>query len=154
MRETVAHKILPYLDKSTADVSLHPTAEQLRAYALRVCRQLNGILSATDQKFLPTVFTFPITERITACRFHLGPGQPDLQVEEIASPEIQTLLDRMSPLLRAPLADNLYVQQDLRVYDEDATWVIKASDIRLWTEAAALHDADLIMQEHMEGPTE
>ena len=71
MRETVAHKILPYLDKSTADVSLHPTAEQLRAYALRVCRQLNGILSATDQKFLPTVFTFPITERITACRFHL-----------------------------------------------------------------------------------
>ena len=56
----------------------------------------------------------------------LGPGQPDLQVEAIASPEIQTLLDRMSPLLRAPLADNLYVQQDLRVYDEDAAWVIKA----------------------------
>ncbi len=152
MRETVAHKILPYLGRSTNVAYDHPTADQLKDYALRVCRQLNGILSTTDRRFLPTIFTFPASEGIAACRLHLEPGQPDLQVREVDSPEIQALLDRMSPPLRAPLADNLFVQQDLRVYDEDATWVIKASDLRLWTEAAALHDADLIMQEHIEGP--
>lgn len=154
MRETVTHKILPYLGRGKGVAVVHPTPEQLRTYTLRVCRQLNGIMSATDQKFSPTIFTFSGAERIAACRFHLESGQPDHEVEEVNSTEIQSLLDEMSLLLRAPVADNLYVQQDLRVYDEEATWVIKASDLRHWTEAAALHDADLIIQEHMEGPAQ
>ena len=151
MRDTVPHKILPYMNESRDDESPNSSADQLKAYALRVCRQLNGILSATDQKFFSTVFTFPGTERVAACRFHLASGQEDPGVTEVMSPEVQMLFERMSPLLRAPLADNLYVQQDLRVYDEEFTWVIKSSDTRLWTESAALHDADLIVQEHMEG---
>ena len=151
MRDTVPHKILPYMNESTEDESPNSSADQLKAYALRVCRQLNGILSATDQKFFSTVFTFPGTERVAACRFHLASGQEDPGVTEVMSPEVQMLFERMSPLLRAPLADNLYVQQDLRVYVEEFTWVIKSSDTRLWTESAALHDADLIVQEHMEG---
>lgn len=97
MRNTIPHKILPYLGESTEDVSPNSTSDQLKAYALRVCRQLNGILSATDQKFLPTIFTFPGTERLAACRFHLASGQDNRPVAEVMSPEVQTLFDRMSP---------------------------------------------------------
>ena len=60
------------------------------------------------------------------------------------------LIDQLSKDLRAQLADNLYVQRDLRVYDRDSFWIIKPAERRLWSETAALNDADAVLCEHME----
>ena len=63
---------------------------------------------------------------------------------------IHDVLEQISVNLRAAVAERLYVQQDLRVYDEQAFWIIKPSQARLWSETAALNDADAVVREHMD----
>jgi len=63
---------------------------------------------------------------------------------------IQDILGQISEHLRAKVADHLYVHRDLRVYDSATFWIIKPSESRLWSEAAALNDADAVVREHME----
>ena len=154
VRDTVEHTILPYLHGDDPAGPQYPTAEQLKPYALRVCRQLNDILAADNLQLLPTVYTFPDNVRLAACRFQLASADTDPQLNTINYLDIEPMLSSMSERLRTTVADNLYAQQDMRAYDPGAAWVIKSLDRRLWTEAAALHDADLIIQEQMEEPVE
>ena len=70
--------------------------------------------------------------------------------DEVHFDGIEDILSEMAIHLQAEVADNLYVQRDLRVYDTDGFWVIKPAEARLWSQAAALNDADLIVHEHLE----
>ena len=65
-------------------------------------------------------------------------------------PGIRGVLDQMSLDLRATVAERLYLQQDLRVYDDQAFWILKPSQARLWSGTAALNDADAVLREHMD----
>ena len=63
---------------------------------------------------------------------------------------IQDILGQISEHLRTKVADHLYVHRDLRVYDSATFWIIKPRESHLWSEAAALNDADAVLHEHME----
>ena len=150
IRDTVQYTIDPYLKRSRSTSMRRPSAEQLRAYASRICSQLNGILRFTDQSLSATVFAFSDETPLCACQFRMRPAGDEATVVETHDEGIEPVLAGMSDHLRGSVADNLYVQRDLRVYDAEGFWIIKPSDQRLWTEAAALNDADLVVEEHLE----
>ena len=64
--------------------------------------------------------------------------------------DINDVIDQMAQDLRTEIADHMYIQRSLRVYENDGFWIIKGSQKRLWSESAALNDADAVVYEHMD----
>ena len=64
---------------------------------------------------------------------------------------MEDILTRLSPQTAQAAADHLARSPYARIYDGLTTWIIKPPEERHWTQAAALNDADLIFQDHMEG---
>ena len=150
IRDTVQHTIDPYLTTTHTRAIRRPSAKQLYDYARRMCSQINAILEYAGERVTATICTFPDETQLRACRFAMRPLQEEAEIEEIRLEGIEPVVQGMSNTLRASVADNLYIQRDLRIYDEDGFWIIKPSEDRLWTEAAALNDADLVVSEHLE----
>ena len=153
--DTLRYTITPFLlgpaHRATTMLE-RPTPEQLYAYAFRLCNQINGILRQGGMQLDATV----ITGRqlgVNACRFAWRRGGEGTRTSVLNAEGIRDVLDQMSNDLRAAVADRLYVQQDLRVYDDQAFWIIKPPQARLWSETAALNDADAVLSEHMDWVT-
>ena len=125
-----------------------PSAEQLELYASCLLEQLNGVLRYTGLELKSTIFA-PTHTPIIACRFSVGPPL-DTAVVNRVSGDVEDVLNQISYHLRSQVTDHLFVRRNLRVYDNEAFWVIKPAQSRLWTRAAALQDADVVIREHME----
>ena len=152
MADTLKYTITPFLQRNSRHATAmleRPTPEQLHDYAVRLCHQINGILRQAGMQLDATV----VVGRqlgLNACRFAWRQGNGGSQTSELNAESIRDVLAQMSNDLRATVADRLYVQQDLRVYDDQAFWIIKPSQARLWSETAALNDADAVLREHMD----
>lgn len=130
-----------------------PDDGTLYEYASRMCKQLNAILRYADVELVPTIARFGEASPLRACRFTQTPQRPgrvDIPLNVVRLDQVDDIVEELSQGLRAQVADNLYVQRDLRVYDRDTFWIIKLAEKRLWTETAALNDADMVLCEHME----
>ena len=150
--DTLRYTITPFLqgNEHRATTMLEgPTPEQLQDYAFRLCDQINGILEQTGMQLNSTVI---VAKKLglNACRFAWGPGGDVKKTSVLNAEDIRDVLNHMSNHLRATVAERLYVQQDLRVYDDQAFWIIKPSQARLWSETAALNDADAVLRDHLD----
>ena len=150
IQDTLRHAIDPYLKRSYEFNMPRPSVDQLRLYARRVCSQLNGMLRHVDQELTATLCIFPNDTPLRACHFRMPPSVGEASTDEVHFDGIEDILGRMATHLQTEVANNLYVQRDLRVYDKDGFWIIKPAEARLWSQAAALNDADLIVQENLE----
>ena len=150
IQDTLQHAIDPYLKRSNEFNMPRPSVDQLRLYARRVCSQLNGMLRHVDQELTATLCIFPNDTPLRACHFRMRRSVGEASINEVHFDGIEDVLGRMATHLQMDVANNLYVQRDLRVYDTDGFWIIKPAEARLWSQAAALNDADLIVQEHLE----
>ena len=152
MADTLKYTITPFLQGNVhrATTTLErPTPGQLQDYASRLCHQINAILKQAGMQLDATV----IVGRelgLNGCRFAWRRGDGSARTSVLNAEGIRDILDQMSIDLRATVAERLYVQQDLRVYDDQAFWIIKPSQASLWSETAALNDADTVLREHMD----
>ena len=150
IQDTLQFVIEPYLKRNSQFNSSQPTVDQLRSFARRICSQLNGVLRHINQELIATLCVFPGDAPLSACQFQMRRYAGESSTDEVHVDGIEDVLARMATHLQSEVADNLYVQSDLRVYDTDGFWIIKPADARLWSQAAALNDADLVVQEHLE----
>ena len=150
IQDTLRHTIDPYLMRNKELNVPLPSLDQLRLYVRRVCSQLNGMLRHVNQELTATLCIFPNHSPLRACHFRMRRLVGEVSTDEVHVEGIEEILGRMATHLQMEVADNLYVQRDLRVYDTDGIWIIKPAEARLWSQAAALNDADLIVQEHLE----
>ena len=125
------------------------TEEQLRAYARRFCLQLNDILRAGRLELRATVFMLPETETLRAMRFDLDDYSGGTHVGWRRLEHEDQLLRMLPPEARGPAGAIETGNPTLRVYDRTGAWCLKASSERFWSEAQALHDADMVMDDHM-----
>ncbi len=152
IRDTITYTIDPLLQRRTAKYSLaigEPTSQELIDYARRICLQLNEILYHGDLQLSATIFNVQKAP-LRACHFTLQKRGNANTINEFQIAGIQDLLGQISEHLRLKITDHLYVQRNLRVYDNETFWIIKPSESRLWNEASALNDADTVVREHME----
>ena len=150
IQDTLQHTVRPFLKRNREYTSLHPSEDQLRSYARRICSQLNGVLRHVKQELTATLCILPSNTPLRACQFQMRPLVERSSVDEIHVQGVDDILAKMATHLQTEVADNLYVQRDLRVYDSDGFWIIKPAEERLWSQAAALNDADLVVHEHLE----
>jgi hypothetical protein len=152
VEDTIKHTILPLLQRKSTkylQTVAEPKDKQLAAYANRVCLQLNGILYHRDLELTATVFSTG-NALVRACRFSLRKRDEAPLVTKTEISGVREILEQMPRHLRNKIADHLYINRDLRVYDDEVIWVIKSNESRLWSETAALNDSDAIVREHME----
>jgi hypothetical protein len=156
VEDTIALGITPILAKNLRFLNalLHATSNDLQNYARRVCTQLNGILNDDGQWLTAIVIEFKQPSPLRACRFRYKNLDRNELITVIQFENIENILEQMSQDLRAEVADHVYVQRSLHVYEPDGFWIIKSAEKRLWSESAALNDADMIVCEHMEEDTE
>jgi hypothetical protein len=152
VEDTIQYSIKPILTKQLRTLNALATAtmDDLQRYARRMCMQLNGIFHYDDQELTATVIKLDQRSPLRVCRFTQKARGGNEVVTEKYLGDIDDLVDQMSEDLRAEIADNVHVQRSLRVYEPDGFWIIKGAQKRLWSESAALNDADIVVCEHME----
>lgn len=155
IEDTIRYTIRPFLERTQrAGVPhLEPSKDDLERYARRLCSQLNSLLQYADIELGATTLTFGNRPLLAACQFSVHPLGKGNRVEHIQLDNISKMLDQLSEDLRSELADHLYTQRDLHVYQDSTFWIIKQAEIRQWSEAAAINDADAVLREHMETMT-
>ncbi|MDQ2904940.1 MAG: hypothetical protein M3Y81_15485 [Chloroflexota bacterium] len=156
VEDTLQYSIKPFLFRKklpNIEAYSEPTLHELEVYAKRVCLQLDGILRYSNARIVPNIIAFGQKSPLSICQFTQNGRMENgsltsIRVSRVAG--LEEVLSMLSATLRIEVADHLSLRRNLRIYDGKSFWVIKPSEKRLWSETAALSDADAIVREHME----
>lgn len=136
-----------------------PSTEGLTAYAGEVVRTVNAYLRARGTRHLEAVI-YPrhvaagnVTDGVPgvdAVRFAMVAGAPSGEPRVHLGSEAE--IERLEALLRgqanADVPPYLNERRQLRIYDEDALFILKPSEVRYWTRTAGLNDGDTVLADH------
>ena len=136
-----------------------PSSEDLTAYASEVVRTVNAYLRARGKRHLEAVIypryiavgnAIDGTPGVDAVRFAMVAGAPtDVPCVHQGS-EAETV--RLSALFRGQVSLDvppyLNERRQLRIYDENALFILKPSETRYWTRTAGLNDGDAVLADH------
>jgi type I restriction-modification system DNA methylase subunit len=150
--DTIQFSIKPILSKDLRVANAHARAsiDDLRSYARRMCSQLNGILHYSGQELTATIIQFNQPCPLRVCRFtQKNRGNSEMITVEHLQ-DIDGVINQMAKELQTEVTDHMYIQRSLRVYKDDGFWIIKGVQKHLWSETAALNDADAVVREYME----
>ena|SRR5438128_2471246 len=115
-----------------------------------MCIQLDDILHYGGLELTATIIEFNRATSLCACRFTQKKAGRDKKITIVRLNDIDDVIDQIARDLQTKVADHMYVQRSLRVYEDEGFWIIKGAQKRLWSESAALNDADTVLREHME----
>ncbi len=118
-----------------------PSVDELMAYAQTFAGVVNNALAASPETFVATVYRDDAPYRVVS--FHLAHHEGSTLDSRVQSYE--GLDQALTGLDRAALkrsAERLYLRRNVKVFGADAVHVMKPSERRYWTRAAAYNDAD------------
>jgi len=136
-----------------------PSSDDLTVYAREVVRTVNAYLRARGKRHLEAVIyprhisagnVIEGTPGVDAVKFAMVAGAPtDMPcVHQGSDAEIA----RLSALFRGQVSSDvppyLNERRQLRIYDENALFILKPSEVRYWTRTAGLNDGDAVLADH------
>jgi len=136
-----------------------PSSDELAAYASEVVRTVNAYLRARGRRHLEAVI-YPQrvstdnavdgTPGVDAVRFAMVAGAPSGTpcVHQGSEQEISRLASLFRGQINSEVPPYLNERRLLRIYDENALFVLKPSERRYWTRTAGLNDGDAILADH------
>lgn len=136
-----------------------PDALALRAYASQVAQTVDAYLRARNERHLEAViYGAHLTKAdfasgipgITAVRFVMAKGGPRSEpvVRDGDPGELEALSAMLRGQLDFPIPPYLNERRQIRLYGSDDLFILKPSEVRNWTRAAGLNDADVILADH------
>lgn len=136
-----------------------PTPDAMTAYASEVVRTVNSYLRARGTRHLEAI-VYPRQIAIgnavdglpalDAVRFAMVAGPPpDLPCVHYGS---NAEVARLGQLFRgqesSEIPPYLNERRQLRIYEENALFILKPSEVRYWTRTAGLNDGDAVLADH------
>ena len=136
-----------------------PSSEDLTAYANEVVRTVNAYLRARGKRHLEAVIypryiavgnAIDGTPGVDAVRFAMVAGAPTdgPYVHQGSDAEIARLSALLRGQVSADVPPYLNERRQLRIYDENALFILKPSEARYWTRTAGLNDGDAVLADH------
>ena len=136
-----------------------PPTVALIAYAGEVVHTVNAYLRARGKRHLEAVIyprhiavgnAIDGTPGVDAVRFAMVAGAPpDAPCVHQGSDEE---IARLSTLFRGQVSSDvppyLNERRQLRIYDDNALFILKPSEVRYWTRTAGLNDGDSVLADH------
>lgn len=136
-----------------------PSAENLMAYASEVVRTVNAYLRARGKRHLEAVIyprritngnVIEGTPGVDAVKFAMVAGAPTN--EHCVHQGNDAEITRLSALFRGQVSSDvppyLNERRQLRIYNENALFILKPSEVRYWTRTAGLNDGDIVLADH------
>lgn len=136
-----------------------PSEDDLMAYACEVVRTVNAYLRARGKRHLEAIIysrhvaagnAADGVPGVDAVRFAMVAGAPSDAPRVHLSSEAE--IERLGALLRgqvnADVPPYLNERRQLRIYDENALFILKPSEARYWTRTAGLNDGDVVLADH------
>ena len=136
-----------------------PSSDDLMAYASEVVRTVNAYLRARGKRHLEAVIyprhiavgnVIDGTPGVDAVRFAMVAGAPtDVPcVHQGGEAEIVRLAALFRGQVSSDVPPYLNERRQLRIYDENALFILKPSEVRYWTRTAGLNDGDAVLADH------
>lgn len=95
---------------------------------------------------------FETTAPLQVIKFSMVPVSEQISsIRVIAGQALADVLGRIALQLPTKIADTVYTRRNLRLYIENAFYIIKPSQCRYWSRSAALNDVDMVISELMKG---
>jgi hypothetical protein len=136
-----------------------PSNDALVAYAGEVVHTVNSFLRARGKRHLEAfIYTRSVaagnavdgTPGLDAVGFAMVAGAPpDFPcVRQGSDAEIARLAPLFRGQVNSEIPPYLNERRQLRIYDENALFILKPSEVRYWTRTAGLNDGDLVLADH------
>lgn len=136
-----------------------PSSDDLTIYANEVVRTVNAFLRARGKRHLEAIIyprhiaagnVIDGIPGVDAVRFAMVAGAPTdvLCVHQGSDEEIARLSALLRGQVSADVPPYLNERRQLRIYDEDALFILKPSEVRYWTRTAGLNDGDTVLADH------
>lgn len=136
-----------------------PSSDDLIAYASEVVRTVNNYLRARGKRHLEAVIyprhiavgnVIDGATGVDAVRFSMVAGAPADSpcVHQGSDAEILRLAALFRGQVSSDIPPYLNERRQLRIYDENALFILKPSEVRYWTRTAGLNDGDAVLADH------
>jgi hypothetical protein len=145
--------------KHRMDLIQRPSEDDLTAYASEVVRTVNAYLRARGKRHLEAIIysrhvvvgdAAGGVPGVDAVRFVMVTGAPSGEPRVHVGSEAE--IERLGALLRGQVNTDvppyLNERRQLRIYDENALFILKPSEVRYWTRTAGLNDGDVVLADH------
>lgn len=137
----------------SADSVSRPDIELLTAYAKVFTDAANTLLQFQGSGLNATIFQNG--SPLTIVGFEKVPHQDKITTKLIHSPsDIRSLLARLDHLLIEQKSTSLFMRRQVRVYDGNWLYLIRPSEKRFWSKSRARADADAVIAEWLEQPSQ
>ncbi len=129
-----------------------PSLTELETY----CHQFIQVLQPFFQTLREVTINAEIFETrkapLQVIKFSLAPiAHNDLPIRVTEGQALEDVLERIALQLPAKLADTVYTRRNLRIYTQNAFFIVKPSQRRHWSRRAAIEDVDAIIAEQLKG---
>jgi len=137
---------------------LSATGDDMRRYARQVVATVDAYLRSRGERHLEAhvydgKLIAPDSDGIpgvTAVRLSMASGPPDADpvVRDGDRADLASLAQLLRGQFEADVPPYLNERRQLRIYSDDALFILKPSERRYWTQTIGLNDADVILADH------
>lgn len=128
-------------------IAFHRTLQsENQAYAEILCNELNIFLSHSKMKINASIYEVELNDPLNLVVLHFGEVEKPIETKDLANlRESLRNVDRY--MLQEKTMDSIYVQKQVRYFDNDTVYLIKPNQKRFWTRSQAIDDATSLISE-------
>ena len=150
VEDTINFTIALRMRGEASRVSERPRLAELEIY----CQQFIQVLQPYFQTLQEVTINAEIFEAkkapLQVIKFNLAPiAYNALPIRVTQGQVLEEVLERIALQLPTKLADTVYTRRNLRIYTQNAFFIVKPSQRRQWSRRAAVEDVDAIIAEQL-----
>ena len=128
------------------------TSQECHQYAQQLIGVMQPFFETRKQRTL-TAEIFDVEGPLRVVRFRIIPGaeSQERRITVITVSDLDAILEHIAATLDERIALNLYTRRHLRIYAEDAFYIVKPSARRFWSRTAGLVDGDAVLRDVFSG---
>jgi len=137
---------------NASQVLARPEPAELEIYCHQFIQALQPFFQTLQERTINAEI-FEITKAsLQVVKFNLVPGLHNTSSVRVTQGQaLEDVLERIAAELPAKLADTVYTRKNLRIYTQNALFIVKPSQRRQWSRRAAIEDVDTIIAEQLKG---
>ncbi len=134
------------LKSGLKSIAFHQTLQsENQAFAEILCNELNIFLSQSKTMVSATIYDIGLRDPLNLVVLHFGDKNKNTEVKNLDF--LRKNLKNIDLYMLQQKSDSIYVQKQVRYFDNDTVYLIKPNQKRFWTRSQAIDDATLLITE-------
>jgi len=127
-------------------IAFHQTIEpENKAYAEMLCSELNVFLSHSQVRVRAYIYDVKLRDPLNMVVLHFVDKEQDVKLENLEN--LRENLKNIDRHMFQQKTDSIYVQKQVRYFDNETVYLIKPNQKRFWTRSQAIDDATSLISE-------